>query len=328
MPHPGQRGGSANATTVRKDLRSRLGKSDIATLVRRAASGHKPPAVEPPEIFDRGLRRLRRDRAAERFDDYSFIRDAIVEGLLDRLDIVTRKFGHALDLGTANGSLARALRDRGIQVTACDAGARFATDSVQCDEDRLPFASGEFDLIVSAGVLDSVNDLPGALIQCRRALKPDGLFLAGFVGAGSLPRLKKALLAADQAAGGGVAQRVHPLIDVRAAGDLLTRAGFALPVADGEPLDVGYADPFRLMTDLRGMAATNMLAGDRPPLTRGRLMHLNQEFAAQADPDGRVRERFELVFMTGWSPGPDQPQPARRGSGKTSLADALRTISK
>jgi len=256
--------------------------------------------VEPPEIFDRRLRRLRRDRAATAFAEYSFVRDAIVEGLLDRLDLVKRDFAHALDLGTTDGSMRRALEARGIAVTASDAGARFAGEGVQADEDRLPFAPESFDLIVSAGVLDGVNDLPGALIQCRRALKPDGLFLAGFVGAGSLPFLKRALLAADEAAGGGIPQRVHPLIDVRAAGDLLTRAGFALTVADGEPLDVGYGDPFRLMTDLRGMAATNLLAGPKRPLTRGRLAHLAQSFADAAAPDGRLRERFELVFMTGW----------------------------
>lgn len=283
------------------------------------------PAVEPPEIFDRRLRRLRRDRAAAGFPQYSFLRDAIVEGLLDRLDLVTRSFSQALDLGTADGSLARALGARGIDVVACDAGARFASGGVQCDEDRLPFEPESFDLIVSAGVLDSVNDVPGALIQCRRALRPDGLFLAGFVGAGSLPRLRSALLAADEAAGGGVPQRIHPLIDVRSAGDLLTRAGFALPVADSEPLDVGYADPLRLMTDLRGMAATNMLAGQAPPrLSRRRLATILDSFAAQGGPDGRVRERFELVFMTGWAPAPDQPKPARRGSATASLAAALR----
>jgi SAM-dependent methyltransferase len=280
--------------------------------------------VEPPEIFDRNLRRLRRDRAAPRFREYSFVRDAIVEGLLDRLDLVTRPFKRALDLGTADGSLAEALRARGIEVVASDAGARFAAGGVQCDEDRLPFEPGSFDLILSAGVLDSVNDLPGALIQCRRSLRPDGLFLAGFAGAGSLPFLKRALLEADAAAGGGIPQRVHPLIDVRAAGDLLARAGFVLTVADSEPLDVGYGDPFRLMTDLRGMAATNILVGQTVPLTRGRLATIAESFAAKADPDGRVRERFELVFMTGWSPGPDQPQPARRGSATASLTAALR----
>ena len=283
------------------------------------------PAVQPPEIFDRRLRRLRRDRAAQRFADYSFLREAMIEGLLDRLDLVKRDFARALDLGTADGSLARALATRDIEVTAADAGALFAGSGILCDEDRLPFAPESFDLIVSAGVLDSVNDLPGALIQCRRALKPDGLFLAAFVGAGSLAWLRKALLAADQAAGDAIPQRIHPLIDVRAAGDLLTRGGFVLTVADGEPLDVGYGDPFRLMTDLRGMAATNMLAGQTLPLTRGRLAHLAQSFAASAGPDGRLRERFELVFMTGWAPGPDQPQPAKRGSATTSLAAALRS---
>jgi SAM-dependent methyltransferase len=279
--------------------------------------------VEPPEIFDRNLRRLRRDRAAPRFAQYSFVRDAIVEGLLDRLDLVKRDFEHALDLGTTDGSLARALTARGIRVTTSDAGAHFASNGVQCDEDRLPFPPESFDLIVSAGVLDSVNDLPGALIQCRRALKPDGLFLAGFVGAGSLPFLKRALLDADQLAGGGIPQRVHPLIDVRAAGDLLVRAGFVLTVADSEPLDVGYGDPFRLMTDLRGMAATNILAGQTLPLTRGRLAAVADSFARHADAGGRLRERFELMFMTGWAPGPDQPQPARRGSATASLAAAL-----
>jgi len=284
--------------------------------------------VEPPEIFDRRLRRLRRDRAANQFAEHSFLREAIVEGLLYRLDLVTRTFHHALDLGTADGSLARALRARGMDVIASDAGARFVENGVQCDEDRLPFEPESFDLIVSAGALDSVNDVPGALIQCRRILKPDGLFLAGFVGAGSLPRLRRALLAADEAAGGGIPQRIHPLIDIRAAGDLLARAGFVLTVADGESLDVGYGDPFRLMSDLRGMAANNMLAGQTPPrLTRGRLATIADSFAQQAGPDGRVRERFELVFMTGWAPGPDQPQPAQRGSARISLTTALRSRS-
>ncbi len=281
--------------------------------------------MEPPEIFSRDLRRLRRDRAAARFADHSFVRDAIVEGLLDRLDLVKRHFGRALDLGTADGSLRRALQERGMAVSASDAGTRFAADGVQCDEDRLPFPLESFDLIMSAGVLDSVNDLPGALIQCRRALKPDGLFLAGFVGAGSLSWLRGALLDADQQAGGGIPQRVHPLIDVRAAGDLLGRAGFTLTVADSETLDVGYADPFRLMTDLRGMAAGNLLVDQPPPrLTRGRLAHLAERFGRDAGPDGRLRERFVLIFMTGWAPGPDQPQPARRGSATASLAAALK----
>jgi len=282
--------------------------------------------VDNAEIFDRRLRAIRRDRAAPRFADHAFLRDRIVEGLLERLDIVTRPMARALDLGCADGSLTRALTERGMEVVACDAGARFteAVGGVQCDEDRLPFEPVSFDLIVSAGALDTVNDLPGALIQCRRALRPDGLFLAGFVGAGSLPKLRNALLAADDAMGDGVPQRIHPQVDVRAAGNLLVRAGFVLTVADSEQIDVGYGDPLRLMADLRGMAATNVLAGQRPPwLGRARLAAVAEAFMGTADADGRVRERFEFVFMTGWSPGPDQPQPARRGSATVSLANAL-----
>jgi len=283
--------------------------------------------VSVPQIFDRALRRLRRDRAAADFAAHAFLRDAMAEALLDRLDLVKRDFVDALDLGCADGSLGRALGERGIAVTSCDAGAAFAraAGGTQADEDALPFAPESFDLIVSAGVLDTVNDLPGALVQCRRALKPDGLFLAGFVGAGSLPRLKAAVAAADSAAGGGVPARFHPGIDVRAAGDLLGRAGFVLTVADGERIDVGYSDPLRLMHDLRGMAAGNQLSGQAgPALGRARLAALIEAFMADAGPDGRVREHFELVFMTGWSPGPDQPQPARRGSATASLATVLK----
>jgi SAM-dependent methyltransferase len=294
-------------------------------LVLRSASGHKP-GVSVPEIFDRQLRRLRRDRAQPGFAAHAFLRDAIIDGLLDRLSIVTRPFARALDLGCADGALTRALQERGIEVVACDAGASFAAaqDGVQADEDALPFEPASFDLIVSAGALDTVNDLPGALIQCRRALRPDGLLLAGFVGAGSLPKLRKAVGAADAAMGGAVPARFHPGVDVRSAGDLLARAGFVLTVSDSEPLDVGYASVFGLVDDLRGMAATSQLNGQRPPwFGRARLAALADAFAAQGDADGRIREHFELVFMTGWAPGPDQPKPARRGSATTSLAQAL-----
>jgi SAM-dependent methyltransferase len=283
--------------------------------------------VDVPQIFDPQLRSRRRDRAQPGYADHSFLRDAMVEGLLDRLDLVTRRFADALDLGCADGSLTRALRARGMTVTATDSGPRFAeaVGGIVADEDRLPFAPESFDLIVSAGVLDTVNDLPGALVQCRRALRPDGLFLAAFAGAGSLAKLRRALLAADGAVGDVVVQRTHPLVDVRAAGDLLGRTGFALTVADGEPLDVGYGTVFGLLRDLRGMAATNLLTGQRPPwLGRARLAALSEAFAAQADEDGRVRERFEIVFMTGWAPGPDQPKPARRGSATASLTAALK----
>ncbi|ARS25799.1 class I SAM-dependent methyltransferase [Sphingomonas sp. KC8] len=284
-----------------------------------------PPA--DPEIFDRRTRRLRRDRAAPGFADHAFLRDRMVEDLLDRLDSVKRTFTRALDLGTADGSLATALRTRGITTFTADPGFAFAkaAGGVQCDEDRLPFADGNFDLVIAAGGLDMVNDLPGALTLIRRILRPDGLFLAAFFGAGSLPRLRAALMAADDAAGRGVVARIHPQIDVRAAGDLLSRAGFALPVADIDHARVRYGDPLRLIGDLRGMAATNILRDRRgAALTAAHLPALFEAFAGMADADGRVTELFEIVHLTAWSPGPDQPKPARRGSGRTSLADALK----
>lgn len=285
-----------------------------------------PAAPAPIEIFDRARRRRRRDRAAPGFADHAFLRAHIAEGLAERLDGVTRTFTRALDLGAADGSVGRMLAARGLSVISADPGfaAARATGGVQCDEDRLPFADGSFDLVVAAGGLETVNDLPGALALIRRVLRPDGLFLGALVGAGSLPRLREALLAADMAAGTGVAARLHPQIDVRAAGDLLARAGFALPVADSETLAVRYADPLRLIADLRGMAGTNVLRGPRPPLGRRHVASLIEHFQAAAEPDGRVTERFEIVYLTGWAPAPGQPRPAARGSGSVSLADALK----
>lgn len=293
-------------------------------LVPRLAEGHKPGMSEA-EIFDRRLRRLRRDRAAPRFAEHSFVIDHMVEELLFRLDAVTRPLSSALVLGSADGRLSRAIAERGIKPIAADAGFVFARacKGVQCDEDRLPFADASFDLVISAGVLDTVNDLPGALALARRVLRPDGFLLAGFVGAGSLPKLRAATLAADSAAG-AVPPRIHPQIDVRSAGDLLVRAGFALPVADGDSLTVAYRDPLRLTADLRGMAGGNLLRGQKTPFGRARLTALYDAFLAQADPDGRVVETFELVYLAGWSPGPDQPRPARRGSATRSLAEALK----
>lgn len=246
--------------------------------------------MSPSEIFDRNLRRLRRDRAARVFADHDFLRRWMIEGIDDRLAAVRRSFGDVLDLGCFDRGFALPNTD----IVRCDAGRAFAR--VQADEDRLPFADASFDLIVSAGVLDTVNDLPGALTLIRRALRPDGLFLGAFAGAGSLPKLRVALREADPAAA-----RVHPQIDVRAAGDLMARAGFALPVADTEGLEVRYAALHPLIADLRGMAATNILAS-RTPMTRDSYARATAAFAAHADADGRVSERFEIVFVTGWAP--------------------------
>jgi NADH dehydrogenase [ubiquinone] 1 alpha subcomplex assembly factor 5 len=276
--------------------------------------------------FDRRLRRLRRDRAAGRFADSDYLHRLVGEDLLDRLDSVTRRFERALVLGAADPSLGDGLRARNIAVTFADPSLAFArrTGGVQCDEDRLPFADSSFDLVLSVGLLDTINDLPGALLLIRRALVPDGLFLAAFAGAGTLPRLRSAMMAADTA-DGGVAPHIHPQIDVRAAGDLLTRAGFALPVVDSHGVDVRFSGLMRLIGDLRAMGATNILAA-RPgrPVSRYGLAAAMADFDSHADADGKTAERFEILHLLGWAPAPSQPKPARRGSATASLADALK----
>ncbi len=273
--------------------------------------------MSAPEIFDRAARRLRRDRIAGRYAEHDFLRAAMLDGLHDRLASVKRTFRDVLDLGSFGGGFTLP----GARIARLDAGYRFAAmaGGVQADEDRLPFADGSFDLIVSAGVLDTVNDLPGALTLARRALRPDGLFLAALTSATTLPMLRAVLREAE---GDRPAPHIHPQIDVRAAGDLLLRAGLTLPVADIETLDVRYASFGRLLDDLRFMGAGNLLAGRRA-MRRDTLARATAAFAARADADGRTTEHFAILYLTGWSPSPDQPQPARRGSATASLAAAI-----
>jgi NADH dehydrogenase [ubiquinone] 1 alpha subcomplex assembly factor 5 len=288
-------------------------------------TGHGQDVENMP--FDRQLRAMRRDRAARMAEERPHPLLALMaEEVMARLDLVSRSFARALDLGCGPGLLSGALRARGLEVVGCDAGAIFARrlGTVQAEEDRLPFPPASFDLVVSVGTLDSVNDLPGALVQVRRLLRPDGLFLSAFTGAGSLPRLKRAMAAADEAGGRPASPHIHPQIDVRSAGDLLGRAGFALPVADTEGVTLRYPNLARLVTDLRALGWTNILATRaRRPFGRIGYAAATAAFAAGADPDGRVPERFEIIHLSGWAPSPDQPRPAPRGSGAVSLATAL-----
>src|SRR5688500_1480629 len=296
--------------------------------VEAGARQDSPFAEAQDRPFDRHLRRLRRDRAAANGGRAAYLHRRAADELIDRLDLVKRDFRNALNLGCGDLHFTERLRERGLEVTAADPGARFAAAAggVQCDEDRLPFADAAFDLVVSVGVLDSVNDLPGALTLIRRALRPDGLFLASFAGAGSLPRLRQAMRAAEEAeAADAVSPRIHPQIDVRAAGDLLGRAGFALPVADGESVTVRFGSLAQMVADLRAMGATNILAArSKRPLGRFALAAAAAEFAACADADGKTAERFEIVHISGWAPSADQPKPAKRGSATASLAEALK----
>jgi len=219
-------------------------------------------------------------------------------GIVERLQEADSDFTDILDIGAQRGTFAWP----GATITRIDAGGRFAAlnGGICGEEDRLPLGDARFDLVVSAASLDQVNDLPGALTLIARALRPGGLFVAAFPGAGTLATLRQALRVAEPEP---PAPRLHPQIDVRSAGDLLTRAGFADPVADTETLTVRYSGLARLIADLRGMAATNLLRARRPT-SRPTLARLSQAYADLADGDGKTAERFEIVYMTGRSPDP------------------------
>ena len=262
------------------------------------------PSKSVPEIFDRNARQLRRRRAT----GGGFFAETMAADLFERLDMVQRDFGEALVIGAAP-MLVEGLKERGIR-----------WEIYRGEEDRLDAGEARFDLILSSATLDTVADLPGALLLMRRALKPDGLLLANFAGAPTLSALRAAIAIADGDTG---VARQHPQVDVRSAGDLLVRAGFALPVADLDTVAVAYASLGRLLTDLREGAATNVLAR-RYPISRRWLAGVDAAFTAQAGDDGRTHETLSYITLTGWAPSPDQPQPARRGSGTTSLADALK----
>lgn len=278
----------------------------------------------PPQIFAPRRRAMARDRAHHGFAAHDFLYRYMLDGLLERLEDVQRPMQDVLVIGCPDTSAADALKALGKSVTCCDPGGRnaAANDGAQCEEDALPFPEASFDLVLSCGTLDSVNDLPGALINIRRVLRPDGLLLGAAVGAGSLDIMKQALLGAE---GDRPMPHVHPQIDVRSAGDLLARTGFAMPVADAEMLNVRYPSLLALMHDLRGMALGNVMAAQRRgTVTRVVLDRASEIFGAQAEADGKTTEHFSVLYLSGWRPDPSQPAPARRGSGKVSLADALK----
>jgi SAM-dependent methyltransferase len=268
-----------------------------------------------PLIFDRRLLRARLARAAA-IGPATFLLDRVAGDIAERLSAVLRTFDIAVDLGTPTDAARRAIRDRVGTIAA-----------VVADEEALPFRDASLDLVVSALALQHVNDLPGTLIQIRRALKPDGLFLAAMIGGESLAELRAAFAEAEAEVEGGVSPRVSPFADLRDLGALLQRAGFALPVTDVDRVTVRYASPLALMHDLRRMGAGNALTERRRmPLRRATLRRLLEIYAKRfADPDGRIRATFEIVWLSGWAPHESQQQPLAPGSAKTRLADALRT---
>ena len=305
-------------------------------------------------VFNRQTVRRHRDRAAAALGDHDFLFRESAERLCDRLDDVKRGFPLALDLGCHTGQLARALKGRGSigTLVQCDLGpamameaaeataladagasaepralAEAATLALACDEEMLPFGEGSFDLVMSNLTLHWVNDLSGALVQVCRALKPDGLFLASMLGGETLNELRRALAEAEIGEEDGLSPRVSPMADVRDAGGLLQRAGFALPVADSDTLTVIYPEPMKLMADLRGMGEANALIESRKGFTRRQTLAAAAARYRElfADEKGHVPATFQVITLTGWAPDPSQQQPLKPGSAEARLADALDT---
>jgi NADH dehydrogenase [ubiquinone] 1 alpha subcomplex assembly factor 5 len=284
-----------------------------------------PADDDPIRIFDRRLVRLRRERAAATVGRVAPVLEAAAERLLDRLDDTTRRFSRALDLG-GRGVVAPRLRARGIGVVvSMDLSARMAALSgppaVAGDEEWLPFAPECFDLVVANLSLHWVNDLPGALVQVRRCLRPDGLFLASLPGLGTLGPLRESLAAAEAELRGGVSPRVSPFPELQDMAGLLQRAGFALPVADAEELPVAYRTPAALLADLRDAGESNaVLARDARVPPRALLPMAVARLATEAQV---IRPVLRLLTVTGWAPHESQSKPARPGSATVRLADAL-----
>ena len=279
--------------------------------------------IDSKAVVDRKRRALR-----NRVDGADFLMRDAAQELADRLSAVERRFPRAAVLLTPTGLAADALRATGKVDEVVQVAAHrdlLGGPGEIAEGDRLPLEPASLDLAVSLLSMQEMNDIPGFLIQVRRALKPDGLFIGAMAGAGTLTELRDALLAAETQLAGGASPRVLPFADVRDAGALLQRAGFALPVADHDDLTVRYATMFDLMRDLRAMGVTNVLAGRsrRPPM-RALFMRAAEIYADRhADADGRIRATFSLVWMSGWAPADSQRKPLRPGSAQVSLARVL-----
>jgi SAM-dependent methyltransferase len=275
----------------------------------------KPTAA--PILFDRALLRARQQRA-EKQGAATFLLDRVAEDMAERLHAVLRAFSSAADIGTPGDQARNALTERVGQFAHID-----LPDS---ESEPLPLAPQSIDLAVSALALQFVNDLPGVLAQIRRALKPDGLLLAAMTGGDTLTELRQSFAAAEAELEGGVSPRVAPFADLRDIGALLQRAGFALPVTDVDRVVVRYASALALMQDLRRMGATNVLVERRRmPTRRATLLRMAQIYAERfADPDGRIRATFDVIWLSGWAPHESQQQPLQPGSAKASLAKAVK----
>ena len=302
-------------------LKHRIARDGAASVPNGMAA--KPTAA--PVLFDRALLRARQDRA-RRGEPATFLLDRVAEDMEERLAAVTRDFSDVADIWTPRELLQKSdllrkpVADRFKSIT------RIATDETE----TLPLQPESIDLAVSALAFQFVNDLPGVLAQIRRALRPDGLLLAAMLGGDTLTELRQAFAEAEAECEGGVSPRVAPFADLRDVGALLQRAGFALPVTDVDGVVVRYDNAFALMADLRRMGATNIMVERRRTPTRiATMLRMSEIYASRfADPDGRIRATFDVIWLSGWAPHESQPKPLRPGSAKASLEAAVKRAPK
>jgi NADH dehydrogenase [ubiquinone] 1 alpha subcomplex assembly factor 5 len=274
--------------------------------------------------FEPRLVRQRKRRARATFRDAAFLHERVAADLADRLEAIPRPFPRVLALG-GGGLFPEEVRRR--DDLSARIGVILETDLDLIDPEHLPFAPGSFDLIVSPLALHWINDLPGALIQLRLALKPDGLLLASLFGGETLSELRLSLIEAESELTGGAGPRVSPFADLQDIAGLLQRAGYALPAADRDVVTVRYGEPRKLFADLRAMGETSALRERNPRALSRRILARAFEIYRQrySDNDGRIRATFEILTATGWSPHESQQKPLKPGSAKTRLAEALKT---
>ena len=290
----------------------------------------------PPEaLIDDRAHIRNRDRAAANFDQFDFLKQAVTERIMDRIDTIRRDLPHVLDIGCHNGVLTEALlaSPKITSVSAMDPSPEMArltkqrcgVDVVAAPYDTIPFDGQQFDGIFSAFALHWANDLPGVLIQLRQRLKPDGVMVVALAGGETLGRLRAAMASAESEVSGGMSPRVLPMGDIRDMGGLISRAGLTMPVADSDTITVTYEHLFRLMADLRAMGESNAMNSRVKRMTGKSLLMRAAEIYQQrfGTDDGRISVEFEIITLTGWAPDASQPQPLKPGSAQQSLASAL-----
>jgi len=291
--------------------------------------------TSPPVLIDREAHRRHRDRAAAGFDHVDYLKQAVVERLMDRIDMIRRDLPLVLDAGCHTGALTQALLQspKVGQVKAFDPSPQMATqaasrhgiEAVAADYDAIPFEGEQFDGIFSAFSLHWADDLPGTMIQLRQRLKPDGVMMLALMGGETLSGLRAAMASAETEVSGGMSPRVLPMGDIRDMGGLISRAGLAMPVADSDTVTVTYPDVLTLMADLRAMGEANAMTGRVKRMTsRGVFMRAAEIYHERfGEADGRISASFEIITLTGWAPDASQPQPLKPGSAQHRLSDAL-----